>query len=104
MKIDENFPHDIFQFLHRPIRIEDATQQNILERFLLGPQKIWEEDIDPKVAEIFDLWVPELTPTEALDYLKPHVGLTRELNNITNDLTESELRKVIKLSPPIKTY
>lgn len=100
-KINPDFAHDIFQFLHLPLRKEDAKNRNFLERFLLGQQKIWEENINPKIEEIADLWVPAKTPDGALKYLKPIVGLTEELDSITKDLSNDDLRRIISLFVPL---
>lgn len=97
-RIDPNFPHDIFRFLHRPLRLLDAEQgDNFLERYLLGPQTIFEDGFDriEKLKEIID---PAKTRNDLLQYLKDHVGFTKELNNITQDLSDSDLRKLISLA------
>lgn len=95
-KINQNFLHDIFKFLHKPIRDADKDQLNFLERYLLGPQAIWEEKIWNKINEILILIDPNKTPQPRL--LKDHVGLTKELNNITNDISDIDLRKLIFLA------
>jgi len=95
---DPNFPHDIFRFLHRPLRLLDAEQgDNFLERYLTGPQIIFEGSFEriEKLKEIID---PAKTRNDLLQHLKDHVGFTKELNNITQDLTESDLRKLISLA------
>ena len=95
-KIDPNFPHDIFQFIHKPIRDADLKDGNsFLERFLIGAQSIF-EDTQAKIETVKELLDPELTPQPKL--LKDHVGFTKELNNITNDLTDNDLRKLISLA------
>jgi len=96
-KLNENFPHDMFRFIHKPLRVADESQGNFLQRYMFGPQRIWEEKIWPKINGILDLWVPSRTPAAALEYLKPIVGLTKNLDKITKDLSEDDLRRVISL-------
>lgn len=97
-KIDPNFPHDMFKFLHRPLRVIDAEQgDNFLERFLLGPQAIF-EDTFSQINTLLDIIDPAKTRADLLQYLKDHVGFTSELASITQDLTESDLRKLISLA------
>ena len=100
-KIDPNFQHDIFTFLHRPLRVLDEEQgDNFLERLLSGPQFIFEAT-QKKIAELKDIKNPAKTRADLLVYLKDHVGFTKELNNITQDLTEGDLRKLISVGIPI---
>lgn len=95
-KIDPNFQHDIFRMIHRPIRVLDEIEgRNFLERFLIGAQIIF-EDTQDKIKTIPELFDPAKTPRP--DFLKDHVGFTKELNNITNDLSENDLRKLISLA------
>ena len=95
-KIDQDFPHDIFKFIHKPIREADRKDgRNFVERFLIGKQSIF-EDTQKKIQTLGTLLDPELTPQPRL--LKDHVGFTRELNNITNDITDNDLRKLISLA------
>jgi len=97
-KIDPTFPHDMFQFIHRPIRIIDRTQgKNFVERFLTGPQTIWEQT-QTKIGELSAINDPATTRVDLLQFLKDHVGFTQELNNITQDLGENDLRKLIALA------
>jgi len=99
-KIDPNFPHDIFKFLHKPIRVPDEAEDNFVERYLQGPQQVWEDHMTALLAlpEIFD---PEKCPEELLYYLKDIVGLTKELDNITQGLAVDDLRKIILLAVPL---
>lgn len=97
-KIDPNFAHDMFLFLHKPIRDLDAKEGgNFVERFLTGPQFVFEET-EGKIEEINTILDPARTRADLLQYLKDHVGFTKELNNITNDLGENDLRKLISLA------
>lgn len=95
-KIDPTFSHDMFKFIHKPIREADKKQgRNFVERLLIGPQTIF-EDTQAKIQTLGTLLDPELTPQPRL--LKDQVGFTRELNNITNDITDNDLRKLISLA------
>lgn len=97
-KIDPNFPHDMYQFIHKPIRDADRKDGRLfVERFLIGPQTIF-EDNQKEIAKLPDIIDPAKTRSDLLQYLKSHVGFTRELNNITNDLSENDLRKLISLA------
>jgi len=88
----------MFQFIHRPIRIIDEKNgRNFVERFLTGPQTIW-EDTQDKIGELGDINDPAKTREDLLQFLKDHVGFTQELNNITQDLEENDLRKLIALA------
>jgi|GEM_PF-5309480 len=99
-KINQNFPFDIFRFIHKPIRTADKDRDNFLERYLYGPQIIWEGMRD-KIEDISKIVNPETCPTDLLQYLKDIVGLTRDLRNITDALSEDDLRKVILLAVPL---
>lgn len=97
-KINPEFPHDIFKFLHRPIRQIDTKDGNrFVERFLLGPQQIF-EDTQSRILELKDINDPAKTRADLLQFLKDHVGFTQELNNITQGLGENDLRKLIQLA------
>jgi len=97
-KIDSNFPHDIFKFLHRPLReIDKAQGKEFLERLLLGPQSIF-ENAQAKIDTLIELIDPAKTRADLLQFLKDHVGFTVELNNITNGLATNDLRKLISLA------
>lgn len=100
MKINSLFPYDMFKFLHRPLRIADKEVNNFLERFLIGPQTHWEE-LNQKILNIQDIPNPEKCPVELLQYLKDIVGLTKDLRNITDNLSEADLRKIILLAVPL---
>jgi len=97
-KIDPNFNYDIYSFLHRPLRELDRKEGNLfVERFLQGPQYIFEET-QSKIDTIKTLKDPSSIRADLLQYLKDHVGFTKELNNITNDLSDNDLRKLITLA------
>lgn len=99
--IVKDFKLKIFNFLHKPIRVEDKKNNDFIKRFLDGPQSIWDNNLAPKIDELIDLIDPAKCPTEALQYLKSIVGFTSELDNITKDLSEIELRKIISFAVPL---
>ncbi len=46
-KVDDSFPHEMYKFLHQPIRVEDQARGNkFLERFTFGPQILFESADD----------------------------------------------------------
>lgn len=97
-KIDSTFPHDVYKFIHKPIRDEDKKNADLfLERFLVGVQNTF-EDTQAKINTIMELIDPAKTRVDLLQYLKAHVGFTAELDNITKDLAENDLRKLISLA------
>lgn len=100
MKINPSFPHDMFKFLHKPIRDQDGVEEEFVERYMKGQQQIWEELVDKILAanQIFD---PEKCRADLLPYLKDIVGLTKELDNITQGLSDDDLRKIILLAVPL---
>lgn len=99
-KIDENFAFDIYRFLHRPIRTEDAKNDYFVERYLIGPQTIW-EGLSQKIMDLKNIIDPEHCREDLLYYLKDIVGLTRDLRSITDSLSAEDLRKVILLAVPL---
>ena len=62
-KISESFPHDLFRFLHKPLRDGDRETFNFLERYLTGPQTVWEQEIHAKIFKLNELIDPALTNT-----------------------------------------
>ena len=85
-KIDPNFPHDIYKFLHRPLRVIDKEQGNdFLERLLLGPQAIFEETFT-QVNSLSDIIDPAKTRADLLQYLKDHVGFTSSWHRLLKTL------------------
>ena len=97
-KIDKNFQFSIFEFLHKPLKDLDRKEgDNFLERFLVGGQNEF-EDLQKRILLVETLNDPAKIRADLLKYLKSHVGFTDELNNITNDLGENDLRKLIALA------
>jgi phage tail-like protein len=97
MKINADFTSDLYRFLPRVVREADQKAGGLLERYLLGPQLVWEGQTDDifrldtlhDLDRIEDQWLP---------YLKWTVGWTSELDEITRDLDVATLRKLIRLS------
>lgn len=95
-KVDQQFDYEIYKFLHRPIRSTDqASGGKFVERYVLAFQRQFEE-IFKKIDKLPELYDPALTPYP--EYLKDIVGLTSELDAITNDISEQDLRKLISLA------
>ena len=97
-KINPNFQHSIYEFLHKPLRdIDSKKGQNFLERFLVGMQNEF-ENMQGRINTLSTLNDPATIRADLLLFLKDIVGFTNELNNITQDLSENDLRKLITLA------
>lgn len=97
-KINPDFQHDIYNFLHKPLRDIDRKDGRLfLERFLIGAQAEFEA-MQTRILTLETLNDPATIRADLLKYLKAHVGFTDQLNNITNDLSENDLRKLISLA------
>jgi len=91
-------PTQIYNFLLRSIRDLDQKEgYQFLERFLMGPQSIW-ETIDAALNSVPNLWSITDCPDEYLEYLKWIVGWTSELEEVTYGLSYDELRRLIAIS------
>jgi hypothetical protein len=91
----------IYDFLIKPMRDQDAAEgQDFLWRYLLGPQSLW-ETIQGKIEAIKDLWSITDCPDDYLQYLKRIVGWTPDLDGITEDLSATDLRRLIASSIPL---
>ncbi|KKM81513.1 hypothetical protein LCGC14_1329050 [marine sediment metagenome] len=89
---------NIYDFIIYPIRLRDQREGKLfLERFLTGPQAIWEATRD-KIQDIKTLWSVTDCPDAQLQYLKHIVGWTVALDAITKDLDYATLRKLISFS------
>lgn len=98
-KVQENFPHEIYRFIHRPIRQEDQLRgRQFLERYIFGFQRQFEEAFR-KIDLLTELYDPAKTPQPR--FLKDIVGFTKELDKITNDISDDDLRKLIGLAVPL---
>lgn len=97
-KIDPKFQHEVYKFLHKPLRDIDRDKGDLfLERFLVGVQSEFEQMQD-RVGQLKTLNNPATIRSDLLKFLKDQVGFTKDLNNITNNLDENDLRKLITLA------
>ena len=87
----------IYDFLIEAIRTEDQKAGAFLERFLEGPQKIWEATLRTAL-DLPKLWSAEEMPDEALALQKHIVGWTDRLRAITDRLDPLALRRLIASS------
>ncbi len=88
----------IYDFIILPLRLKDQQEGKLfLERFLAGPQEIWEAT-RARIQDIKKLWSVSDCPDEQLQFLKNIVGWTQALNAITKNLDYATLRKLISLS------
>lgn len=94
-KINPNFPHDVYRFLIKPLR--DADETGVLEGYVGGVQQAFEQIMEDQ-SNILDLFDIDNCPEWALDYLLWIVGWTKPLQYITDGLTATQKRKVIRLS------
>lgn len=91
----------MYDFLLDIIRFKDQQEgQRFLERFLTGPQILWEETL-ARIFAIKNLWSVTQCPDEFLPFLKNIVGWTSELDHITRDMDADTLRKLIRASVPL---
>lgn len=98
-KVDPNFKHDAFKFIHRPIREADRKlARQFLERFVHGFQRQFEKGFET-VDALKNLHDPALT--EHPRVLKDIVGLDAALDNITDDISDADLRRLIRLAVPL---
>lgn len=95
-RVDPDFPYDMFKYIHSPVRKGDIETFNFLERFMLGPQRLWEDKIHSKILKLSELIDPAKTPQPRL--LKDHVGFTKELDKVIEGVTDDDLRKIISLA------
>lgn len=91
-------PRKIYDFIIEPIRTMDQREgEMFLQRFLNGPQQVWVA-LDQIITTIPKLWSVTECPDQFLKYLKWIVGWTSELDNITRELSDDELRRLISIS------
>lgn len=90
----------IYMFLLEGIRQADQdTGAQFVERFLKGPQAVWEATTQ-QIMAIPLIWNLELTPDTLLQYIKDIVGWTAKFNTITGKLPPEALRRLISVSVP----
>ena len=69
-KINPDFQHDIYKFLHRPLRELDKKKgKNFLERFLVGKQNEF-ENMQARIKTLSTLNDPATIRADLLIYLK----------------------------------
>jgi len=93
------YPFNIYDFIIEPIRLQDQKTK-FLERYLKGPQNVANTTWD-KIQSVKQLFDWELTPDEALRYLLWHVGFTRDLDYIVQELDYDDLRRLLGLAIPM---
>jgi len=88
----------IYNFILKSIRDLDQSDGNkFLERFLMGPQEVW-NTTNKKIFSIKNLWNVDECPIEGLHYLKKIVGWASDLDHLTDQLDEQQLRRLIRSS------
>jgi phage tail-like protein len=95
-----DFPMRIYRFLIGELRrIDQVEGGQFLERFLKGPQAVW-EDLVAKIQALPEIWDVEKMPDSVLEHQKSIVGWTKEphLKRITQDLDDDALRRLISVS------
>lgn len=91
---------EIYNMILQSIRTADAERSSVpflLKRYLEGPQQIF-DITQTKIKELLNLMNYRDCPDDLLQYLKPTVGFTSDLDYITGGLTSTMLRKVILLA------
>ena len=95
---NEELNLQIYNFIIKSIRDLDQNDGNkFLERFLMGPQEVW-NTTNEKIFSIKNLWNIDECPVEALHYLKRIVGWTPDLDYLSDQLDEQQLRRLIRSS------
>lgn len=98
---DEEESDLIYRSLIRPIRQMDRDQGGLfLKRYLTRPQYHFDLTAE-KIRNLDSTDLPSTISDGLLQYLKDHVGLTKEMDSITADLSTSDLRKLIQLAVPL---
>lgn len=91
----------LYRALIKPIRDLDRDQGGLfVKRFLERPQH-WVDEISSQINDLPSTDDPATARADLLQYLKDHVGFTRELASITSRLSEANLRKLIGLAVPL---
>lgn len=91
----EEFPHDLYSYYQSSIIEQDRKNGRLLYRYLMQMQQEW-ESIYGKILSVPDLLNPDITPEEALEYLKTNVAITDDLNYLWGVLDTLEKRRLIK--------
>lgn len=88
----------MYDFLIKPLRDEDASKGRLfLQRLLMGPQAQWDRT-RARIDEIPTLWSVLNCDDEQLQRLKRIVGWTKDLDTITERLSSDLLRRLIAVS------
>jgi hypothetical protein len=91
----------MYKALIKPIRDADAVDGGLLlKRFLTRPQ-FHADSTGERIASLALTDDPATCREDVLQYLKVHVGLTKELDSITSRLTTNNLRKLIQIAVPL---
>lgn len=95
---EESLSLRIYLFVLEQIRIEDQLHgHQFLERYLIGPQVEWAR-VRESIRNLPSLSSVSKVDDEFLQYLKWIVGWTSELDNITDELNDETLRRLIAAS------
>ena len=98
-KVNPTFQYDAFRFLIRSLRIADKNGE--LERYM-GAMQTEFERTHARIQQLPEINDIALVEDELLKYLKWIVGWTDEKElSFVNNLTNDQLRKLIKLSVPL---
>ena len=101
----------MYKALILPLRqADEATGGLLLKRFLdatagpddaqFGPQQVFERTEDD-IQSLLEQFNPATVRSDLLEHLKAIVGFTSELRNITDRLSEQQLRRLITLAVPL---
>lgn len=88
----------LYNAIIKPLRDADSTQ--LLLRYLKGPQSV-RQDIESEILSLYDQVKPDKVRADLLQYLLPIVGFTSELRNITDRLTDEQLRRLALVAVPL---
>ena len=98
--------HLIFDALIKPVRDADRDlgvadpdegARDMLDRYLIGPQTIHERT-RATILSLKQQVDPIQTRADLLQYLKDIVGFTLELDHVTSRLSETQLRRLIRVA------
>ena len=67
---------------------------DLLRRYLIGPQYHYDQTL-ARIDDLYTMVDPTTIDNDLLKYLKDIVGFTSELNFVTKNLTEAQLRRLI---------
>ena len=93
----EEFPHDIYRFIIKSIRDHDQAEDQLIQRWLGGPQQEFESTY-ARIKELLEVYDPTRTKDDTLPYLRWIVGLTDSVMGVTGTPTDEELRRLISVA------